>query len=120
MLDQCRPLREDAPAADRVVTDLRVAHVGVIRQPHRDPVRLQLGVDRVLTQPVQVRRIGEGDKVALRVAADADAVHDDEHDRPLGPAECVAFLELVHDRFSNWTSCSGCGDSKNGGYCTIN
>ena len=52
LADQRRALGEYAPAADRIVADFRIAHVGIVGQSDRLAVRLELGVDRrVVAQP---------------------------------------------------------------------
>ena len=80
-------LVEDASAAERVVPHLAVAHVGVARHADGGAVGFELRGQGVLGQPVEVRRACQPDGIELVARADAHAVQDAGHDRPLHPRE---------------------------------
>ena len=87
VLDERGALIEHAAAADRVVTDLAVAHILVRRHADRAAVGLEGRVHSGLLQRVQRGFAGLCDDVALGVFAEPHAVHDDQNHRPLGTAE---------------------------------
>jgi hypothetical protein len=74
------------------MADLRIAHIGIIRQAHGGPVRLDFRIDGgMLAQPVEIRCLRDLHEVALRIGADTDSVHDDQHNRAFRTAEYFAF-----------------------------
>jgi hypothetical protein len=86
LVDELGPLVEDPAGAERVVADLAVAHVGVGRHADRGAVREQAGERRQGAHDVEVGRVRLRDGVAEVAEPEADAVHDDRHDRAFGGA----------------------------------
>ena len=82
LLDELGSLIEDASGAERVVADLAVAHVGVVGHPDRLAMGAQLGRGRVRSEPVEVRRARQPDRVGFVLASAADAIHDADDHRP--------------------------------------
>ncbi|OQA26311.1 MAG: hypothetical protein BWY59_01432 [Verrucomicrobia bacterium ADurb.Bin345] len=78
---QARALIEHPAAPDRVVSDLTVSHVVVARHADGLAVSLQLGIERMLAQPMHVRCRGGSHEVPLGVTPNSDAVHDQQHNR---------------------------------------
>jgi hypothetical protein len=96
-LDELCALVEDAPAAERIVTYLAVAHVVVAGHADRGAVGIERGRQGVLSEPVEIRRAGQPDGVGLVPAADPDAVEDARYHRPRDAGEARSSLQLpVH------------------------
>src|SRR5690348_11526836 len=70
-------LEEDAPGADRQMTNLRVPHPAV-RKSDRLARRGEPGVRIGAPEPIEVRRVGELDGVAGARRRTTPAVEDDE------------------------------------------
>ena len=100
--DELGALREDASGTDGVVADFGVAHVRVAGQTDGEAVGLQFRVRAVFEHPVQIGLVGGGDGVSVRVFAETDAVHDDEHDGALAAFEPSGFFQFVNhfERYS--------------------
>ena len=75
---ELRPLIEDPAGADRIVTDLGVTHVRIVRQTDRCTVGAQRPPRVTLSKVVQDRCVGKSDGVTLVAPPDPDTVHDDE------------------------------------------
>jgi hypothetical protein len=98
-VDQQRALGDDPAGAERVVADLAVAHVVVGGQADGGAVGAQLGARAGDPEPIEGRRLGEGDGVGLVALAAADTVEDREDHRALGTGEAsVAAKRPVHRR----------------------
>ena len=67
-----------------------------------EAVGLQFRVRAVFEHPVQIGLVGGGYGVAVRVFAETDAVHDDEHDGALAAFEPSGFFQFVNhfERYS--------------------
>ena len=78
-VDEFRALRIDLAAAERVMADLRVAHIVVGRQADGRAVCLEPVVRAGSQQTVEIRRLGYRDCVAAAAVALADAVHDNQN-----------------------------------------
>src|SRR5436190_10709030 len=76
-VDPLQVLVEHAAGADRQVADLRVAHLAG-RQADRLARGLQRRVRALGPEPVEVRRLGERDRVPRAGRSAAPAVEDDE------------------------------------------
>ena len=83
-------LKHHAAAADVGVAHLAVAHLPC-GQTHVQSAGGQGGVGVFLEQPVQHRRLGQGDGVVVRRRRDAEAVHDDKGRRSFVHA-CLLLL----------------------------
>ena len=83
-------LKHHAAAADVGVAHLAVAHLPC-GQTHVQSAGGQGGVGVFLKQPVQHRRLGQGDGVVVRRRRDAEAVHDDKGRRSFVHA-CLLLL----------------------------
>ena len=94
ILDQTRALRKNAPRADRIMPDLSVAHVLIARHTDGGAVGLELGIHRVLLQPVQMRLGRLRDHIARGMLSNAHPVHDGQHHRPLRPRVIRDFVEF--------------------------
>ena len=79
-IDTRQILHHHAAGANIGVADLGISHL-VIGQSHVMLARLHLGVRRMGEEFVPVRRLGEGDRVVIAVAALAPAVENTEHQR---------------------------------------
>ncbi len=74
---QFRALIEDAASAQRVMSDFRIAHIVVRRQPDGDAMRLKLAVQLRAKQLVKRRSLSQENRVRIVLFADSNAIHND-------------------------------------------
>ena len=75
LADELGALRVDLAAAQRVVADLRVAHIVVGGQADGRPVRLEPSMRAGCKQMIERRSVRDRDCVAAAAVTLADAVH---------------------------------------------
>ena len=96
---QQRTLVEYSAGPDRIVANLTVAHIVIRRHADRFAVSLQLSPNRVLLQPIQMRRACLGDHVPRVACSNSDAIHDHQYNRTFRPRKRSMFFERFHKIF---------------------
>ena len=93
-VDELRPLIENAPGPDRVVSDLAVTHVGIGGHSDGLAMRVQTRHQRSRSQRIQMWRRRQPDGIAVIARTAAHAVHHTDDHGPAHTCKVATASEL--------------------------